>query len=429
VSAGPAEFKTDSGERGQDRLLSTLEHLLLLPATTLEDALDRASDTLADALGADKVDVFLHDPAIDSLVAVGTSRTPIGHKQHALGLDRLPLANGSPTTRVFQTGRSRLTGRADEDPTEVRGIVEGLGIRSMMCVPFVVDDRRRGVLSAAATAPDHFSPDDVRFLEAVSRWIGLVAQRAELSDRLRAQAEEAGRRAGADELIAVLAHDLRNHLTSIRGRLSLLERWATRAQEEAPVRLTRELTRSTDRLARLVADLLDSTRLERGLFALAPECTDLAALARETAASMETGRTRIVIAAPTREVEALVDPERVRQALENLLANALSHAPEGTTVRLDLRRERRASGAWVRLSVTDQGPGVAPELLPHLFERFTAGAGSQGLGLGLYLARRIAEAHGGTLTVQSSPGAGACFTISLPEDAEAAAPVGGRNPE
>jgi signal transduction histidine kinase len=144
---------------------------------------------------------------------------------------------------------------------------------------------------------------------------------------------------------------------------------------------------------------------------------------------MATEQTPVVIEPPAGDVDALVDPERVRQALENLLANALRHAPEGTCVRLDLRRDRRPTGAWVLLSMSDEGPGVAPELLPHLFERFTAGAGSQGLGLGLYLARRIAEAHGGTLTVQSSPGAGACFTISLPEDAEAAAPVGGRNPE
>jgi signal transduction histidine kinase len=374
------------------------------------------------------VDVFLHDPAIDSLVAVGTSRTPMGNRQHAIGMHRLPVANGGPTVEVFRTGRSRLTGRADQDPTELRGIVDGLGIRSMLCVALVVEDRRRGVLSAAAAAPDRFSPNDQRFLEAVSRWIGLVAQRAELSERLRAQAEEAGRRAGADELVAVLAHDLRNHLTTIRGRLSLLQRWANTAQQDTPVALTQGLASSVDRLTRLVADLLDSARLERGLFAVTPRCLDVVALARETASSMQGEHVPILVHAAADEIAAFVDPDRLRQALENLLANAVRFAPEGTPVGLEIVPERRPTGGWVLLTVSDQGPGIGPELLPNLFERFAPGAGSQGLGLGLYLARRIAEAHGGGLTVRSSPGAGAHFTLSVPEAPDTVSVLSGQTP-
>jgi two-component system OmpR family sensor kinase len=257
-------------EGGQDRLLVTLQHLFSLRVTSLEDALDQASDLLVQALGADKVDVFLHDATIDSLVAVGTSNTPMGARQHAIGLDRLQVANGGPTVRVFLTGTSRLTGRADLDADELRGNVDALGIRSMMCVALPQEDERIGVVPAAAAAPDQFDTSDLRFLEVVSRWIGMVTQHAQLNARLAAEAAEAGRRAGVDELIAILAHDLRNHLSPIRGRVDLLQRWATRHHESTPLRYTEELSRSIDRLTRLVNELLDSARLQSGLLRWRP---------------------------------------------------------------------------------------------------------------------------------------------------------------
>src|SRR5690348_14119126 len=92
------------------KLLDVLERLLSLPGRTLSETLDEASHLVGEALDADKVDVFLYDAASDSLVAAGTSRTAMGRRQHAIGLDRLPLANGGPTVRVFKTGQSRQTG-------------------------------------------------------------------------------------------------------------------------------------------------------------------------------------------------------------------------------------------------------------------------------------------------------------------------------
>jgi two-component system, OmpR family, sensor kinase len=400
--------------RGQERLLSTLEHLLLLPATSLQEALDQASDLLAESLGADKVDVFMYDLSVESLVAMGTSHTPMGARQHALGLARLPLANGGPTVRVFQTGQARLTGRADLDPDELRGIVDGLGVRSMMCVPLHIDAEPRGVISAAAATPDRFTEDDLRFVEAVSRWIGLLAQRAELSARLAAEAAEAGRRAGADELIAVLAHDLRNYLSPIRARLGMLRRWAGDQGHQRPLHDAEALLRSVDRLSRLVNDLLDSARLEGGLFSLQPQSVDLVALARETSGAFETEQRPVAVRSAQTEVLTLVDPDRIRQVLENLLSNALRYAPEGIPVEVEISTQRRRDGPWVVLTVSDHGPGIAPDVLPRLFERFATGARSPGLGIGLYLARRIAEAHGGTLSVDSTPGAGARFTLAVP---------------
>jgi signal transduction histidine kinase len=114
------------------------------------------------------------------------------------------------------------------------------------------------------------------------------------------------------------------------------------------------------------------------------------------------------------ELRVEADPDRLKQALENLIANALRHSPKGVPVDVELAGERRDDGAWAVVSVKDEGPGIATELMPRLFTRFASGPDSTGLGLGLYLARSIAEAHGGALTVTSSPGQGTTFQLALP---------------
>ena len=115
--------------------------------------LNQASDLVAQTLGAEKVDVLLYEAAKDSLVAMGTSDTPMGRRQHELGLDRVPIANGGAQVRVFQTGEPYLTGHADQDPEQPRGIVEGLGVRSQLDVPLDVGGARRGILSAMSAIP------------------------------------------------------------------------------------------------------------------------------------------------------------------------------------------------------------------------------------------------------------------------------------
>jgi two-component system, OmpR family, sensor kinase len=401
-----------------DRFLSTIEQLLAIRSTDLDEALDQAADLLANTLGADKVDAFLYDPRSESLVAGGTSRTPMGRMQHAIGMHRLPLANGGRTVEVFKTGSSRLTGRADQDPDELRGFTEGLGIRSMMCARFGVEDDPRGVLSVASATPELWTADDLRFVEAAARWVGMVAIRAELSERLAQQAEEQGRRAAADELLAILAHDLRNHLTPISARLQFLERWAARERQQIAQRYVAEITRSFDRLGHLVSDLLDSTRLDQGLFTLQRRVIDLVGLTREVATVLSGTSNRIEVVACDPDVTAVVDPDRVRQTLENLLVNALKYSPDSAPVTVEVIREPRVDGAWGLVSVIDRGPGIPREIQDRLFERFASGPGSQGLGLGLYVARRVAEAHGGTLTVESATGRGARFTLALPVDGQ-----------
>jgi two-component system, OmpR family, sensor kinase len=220
-------------------------------------------------------------------------------------------------------------------------------------------------------------------------------------------------RAAAQELLTVLAHDLRNHLTPLQGRLDLIRRRAMREGRGEYLRDSEHAVRTVDRLRRLIDDLLDVSRLERGLFFINLRPIDVAALARDTAEQFAGGDATIELALPG-PVMAYADPDRLQQALENLLANAVGHSAQGGVVRVEVSETTRDAQAWIELRVVDHGPGIPAALLPRLFDCFATGPGSVGLGLGLYLAKHIAAAHGGTLGVDSELGHGARFVLVWP---------------
>jgi signal transduction histidine kinase len=213
--------------------------------------------------------------------------------------------------------------------------------------------------------------------------------------------------------MTVLAHDLRNLLTPLKGRIALIERRARGAGRGADVEDARDLARSVARLHCLVADLLDVRRLDDGLFAIQPRPVDLGALVWETVQTLRTQHADVRADIPPGLV-ITADAERVRQAVENLLANALKHSPAGVPVEVWVEHEQRTDGAWAVVTVSDHGPGIPATLRPRLFTRFATGPGSVGLGIGLYLANEITAAHGGTLTLDSAPGEGARFRLALP---------------
>jgi len=199
----------DAGEEPQSprnaetRYFQTLERLLTIASPELRPALDQASLLVAEALDADKVDIFLYETDNDSLVALGTSDTPTGHKQHQLGLDRFPRSNGGPVVDVFVSGQAYWTGQADQDPSQPRGVVESLGIRSQIDVPLTVDGEPRGVLSACSIRSNHFDAADEHFLQSVSQWIGLITHRAELVEQSASEAVSRGRREAGEELARI----------------------------------------------------------------------------------------------------------------------------------------------------------------------------------------------------------------------------------
>ena len=396
------------------RALVTLQRLLEIPAADLHGALTHASNALADAFGVDKVDAFLYDETRDSLTALGTSTQPLSNLQKRLGLDVLPVSNGGRVVETYETGKIFRCGDVQNDPGELPGIKEGLGIRSHLAIPLLINSQLRGVILLASLKENFFAESDEGFAKSAADWVGMVAHRAELVEEIGRNALEQGRRDAAEELVTVLAHDVRNYLSPISGWVYLLRHQAeTRGDDEGRQHAEGAL-RSITGLSRLVTNLLDVARIDRGLFDLDLEPVDLAELAREAAAMIGSAAHKVSVEA---SVAVLVngDRQRLRQCLDNLITNAVSHSPRDAPVSVFLEEVDRDGKKWGQLEVVDEGPGVPDEVLPRLFERFASGrAKAGGIGLGLYLAQRIVRAHGGDISVESSSGKGTRFTLQLP---------------
>ncbi len=212
-----------------------------------------------------------------------------------------------------------------------------------------------------------------------------------------------------EELVAVVAHELRTPVTALSGYLQLLER------QGGPQPTTGLAAEQAARLRRLANDLFDVTRVETGNLRIERAPLDLRALVAE---SIEVARSLSAthrIEADLADGELIVDADagRIQQVILNLLTNAIVHAPESPTIEVRLRRLRRRA----ELEVEDHGPGIPPEQLGRIFSRFQhAGTDRRpsGLGIGLYISRQIVVGHQGTIEVDSAPGEGTTFNVRLP---------------
>ena len=205
------------------------------------------------------------------------------------------------------------------------------------------------------------------------------------------------------QLMADVAHELRTPLAILQGRIEgLLDGvYPPDAHHLA------ELLDETRHLSRLVEDLGTLAHAEAGALELRKETVDLGDLVHDVVASLP--RPVAVVSPPgLPAVEA--DPVRIRQVLLNLLANALHHTPPEGAVSVEVQEQPRQ----ILIRVRDTGSGIAPEDLPHLFERFQKGSDSRGSGLGLAIARKLALAHGGDIGIESAPGRGTEVTVTLP---------------
>jgi signal transduction histidine kinase len=308
--------------------------------------------------------------------------------------------------------RPRLEG--DRFPEEAEFVRLGLGSR--VSAPLLAGARATGMLSLLRRGEDAFTPAEIELVGLLGRLVATAAQNIRVYEAERRTVDELRRLSTMRaDFVSLVSHELRTPMASVIGSARTLQaRWRQLSPEQRDMFLAL-IADETDRLAGLVGEVLDTSRIDAGTFSYSFADVDLAGLVEETVAAAGLGQDAVEIVAQIPRPLPVVrgDGARLRQILSNLVDNAVKYSPEGLAV------EVRASAinGRVVIDVTDHGDGIAPTDHRLIFEKFGRVPGTSakpGSGLGLYIARAIAEAHGGTLEVTSTPGHGATFTLILP---------------
>ena len=292
----------------------------------------------------------------------------------------------------------------------------GLGLRCRVAAPLLAGARSIGMISVLRTEPRSFDEEEVELLTLLGRFVATAVQNIRAYDAERTTVEELRRLSALRaDFVSLVSHELRSPMATVIGSARTLQaRWRELQPDQRDSFLAL-IADETNRLATLIADVLDTSRIEAGTFNYVFDDVDLAELVREVAAAAEVGQDEVPVRATVADAVPTIraDRERLRQVLANLVENAVKYSPSGGTVEV----RTTAVNGRVIVGVRDQGSGIAAEDQSLIFEKFgraRSGKTLPGTGLGLFIARSIAEAHGGTLEVRSAPGEGATFTLALP---------------
>jgi signal transduction histidine kinase len=348
---------------------------------------------------------------------------------------RVIAAAGRGAETVFAPGSARAAGGSvlddvlagqtvyRKDMTDLRYPEEqellDLGLRSRLVAPLLVGARTIGMISFVRIEPDGFSPDEVELVSLLGRLVATAVQNIRAYEAERQTVDELRRLSALRaDFVSLVSHELRSPMAAVIGAArTLQDRWRSLSPEQREAFLAL-IADETNRLAALIGDVLDTSRIEAGTFSYTFTDVDLGRLVEDTVATASMGQEEVHVRA---DVAVRVPPirgdrERLRQIVTNLIDNAIKYSPEGDEVEVSVRP---ANGS-VCITVTDHGPGIPHDQQRLIFEKFgranVQGSSMPGTGLGLFIARSIAEAHGGSLDVRSRPAAGAAFVLTLPLD-------------
>lgn len=400
-SAQAARERAERAAHALGDLLSVTE--AALSRLDIDQLLDSVMAKIEAVFHADTVAVLLH-PVDEDVLVVRAARGIVDADE--IGT-RVPFS-GTVARRVLE----RESPLRVDDLSSVELSRPGLkaaGIRSLLIAPMRLGDRVSGILHVGTLEPRRFDDDDARLLQPIADRIAQAVEQARLF--------EASQRAirARDDMLAVISHDLGNPLNGIVLNANLLDRRLDRS-DQRPHGYIDRIRREAARMHNMVLDLLDSAsldagniRLDRGLWpadSLLTEAVDmLAPLAEDRHVLLEAAS-----AQPGLVVEC--DRQRTLRVFSNLIGNALKFTPEHGQVRVTAARD----DGFVRFSVEDSGPGIAPEDVDNVFVRYwQASSGKRGgRGLGLYIAKGIVEAHGGSIRAERCDRGGARFVFTLP---------------
>ena len=324
---------------------------------------------------------------------------------------------GSVVEDVVDGGRTIYRDDMSEPAYAEEADFLALGLRSRVVAPILSGAATIGAISVVRREPGAFRDGEIELLGLLGRLVGSAIQNIRAYEAERTTVEELRRLSALRaDFVSLVSHELRSPMASVIGSARTLEqRWRELSPEQRESFLAL-ISHETSRLAELIGDVLDTSRIESGTFSYSFEDVDLARLVRDSAAAADHGQDEVTVEAVVREPLPAVrgDRDRLRQVLVNLIDNAVKYSPPGDRVSV----EAEQSDSRVVIEVRDRGPGISPEHQRLIFEKFgranVAEHAKPGTGLGLFIARSIAEAHGGALEVRSAPGRGATFRLSLP---------------
>jgi PAS domain S-box-containing protein len=419
-------------ERAEQRvkLLADVSHDLEQAGADTQGMLDTVARRISEVLGhGDACALVLRAEQGDTLHPMALYHPdPEGLRLLRAALEHEPWQPGSLTDRVARTGQAVLVAHApppqlpdSQGPTSsLRAYLARNEISSLLAVPMRAQGRTLGVISVSRSsqAPP-YAPPDQDFLQDLADRAALVISNARLlaeAQAARLRAEQAGHL--KDEFLATLSHELRTPLTSMLGWVQMLRGGILTPEKQQ--KAFEIIERNTRAQAQLVEDILDVSRIITGKLRLEAQPVELAQVVEAAVESVRPAAdargVALHVLIDSTLGPVLGDPTRLQQIIWNLLSNAVKFTPKGGQVRASV--EKKDSVALIQ--VTDTGRGIAPDFLPHVFERFrqadsTTTRTHSGLGLGLAIVKHLVELHGGSVEAFSEGlERGATFTVKLP---------------
>ncbi len=390
---------------------------LLVSGDDLGSVIGESLRVVADLIRCEKIAILLYDADSDSLVAHPPA---IGITPADLERLRIPLAEPSMTGTVFRTNTALSSNDAGNDAWVGRRFQELLGMETLLAVPLTTGPKPIGVLKVINATKGYFDERDMSYTTLLGRQVGAILEsnlaRAR-ERRLVSGLKEADRT--KSEFVSMLAHELNGPMTTVLGfSHTLREQW-DRLDEGKRDHVLDIIHKEVGRLARLVHDLLDVSRMEAGTLRYELEPTALHEVVESILMVHTSLRSQhaVIENLPADLPKVLTDKDRIRQVIINLLTNATRYSPGETTVTLGADVTDEGAGKYVRLWVRDEGIGIPPKDVDQIFTKFSMlpkpGWTKKGTGLGLYITKGIVEGLGGRIWVESEVGRGSTFYVTL----------------
>lgn len=332
------------------------------------------------------------------------------------------------TDRVVRTGEPVFIGNLEFSDAQIRFGRADKHAAAVMFVPLSIGDRLLGIMSAQSYTANVYTPHQLELLTSIGRIAAVAINNA----RLFAREKEVLR--SREEFVSLVAHELKNPLAALLGHSQLLER-RVRLADDKLRRPVGVIIEQGDRMNRLLEDLLDLSRADTGRLTLHVQRIDLGSLVKHVVEQQRalTARHRLIVECEEELPLVSGDALRLTQVMQNLLTNAIKYSPQGGTIttRLSLhapgdslwpRRTRKHIGTasrWIVVQIQDEGIGIPPDQLDHIFNRFyrarnTAQTNLGGTGLGLSVCEGLVKAHGGVIWAESEWEGGSTFSFALP---------------